>query len=168
MESVWRERAARLSRRRDSGATPQDLAQVVVFQIGDERYGIEISRVAGVVAPVECTPVPGAPHALAGIIEVHGEIRPVLDLRRMLGLESSGEAGEALPVVLIQRRGRQIGLRVDRVEQVRSLPRADLRPAGDGAAGLSTRYLESLTPDTLMLLSADSLFAELSKEAEAA
>jgi purine-binding chemotaxis protein CheW len=161
MEFVWRQRAQRLSRRRDSAATMRELVQVIVFQIGAEQYGIELTRVSGVVAPLECSPVPGAPHALAGIIEVQGEIRPVLDLQRMLGFDASGDVQR---VILLHNRGGQFGLQVDRVDKIRSIPREELSLAGEGgtAAGLSTKFLAFLTP--LMILNTDTLFAELSPE----
>ena len=170
IELVWRRRADRLAQKRDTSAGPQDLLQVLVFYVGAEQYGLELTHVASVIPPVCCTPVPGAPATLAGIIDVQGEIRPVLDFRRMLGLAASaGEpSGETSPVIIFQRKGRRLGLLVDRVETIRSIPRSDLRAAGASQTSLSTRYLESLTPDTLMLLSVDALFAEIPKEGKMA
>jgi chemotaxis signal transduction protein len=166
MESVWRQRAARLASRSARMASPADEVQVIVLRIGAERYGVELTGVAGVLPPVVCTPVPGAPQAVAGIIAVHGEIRPVLDLRRMLGIEQHIAADAPAPVVLLHLKGRQLGLQADRVEQIRSVNRGACRQTGDGC--FPTRYVESLTDDTLMLLKTEALFAELAMGEESA
>ena len=89
MEAVWRARAKRLSQRPDATADGQNVLPVIVLRIGKERYGVDLSDVAEVLPPVRATPVPGAPAVFAGVINVHGEIRPVIDLRRLLGIETA-------------------------------------------------------------------------------
>jgi purine-binding chemotaxis protein CheW len=163
-EAVWRLRATRLSRRPLSATVGQDKLQALVLEVGDERYGIELADVAEVLEPVHCTPVPGAPPTIAGVINVHGEIRPVLDLARVLGIEVTAGGGLAR-VILLRRQGREMGLKVDRVQQTRWIASAELRPADSGHADLSARFLRAVTGDTLMLLSTEALFVELSKEA---
>ena len=163
-EAVWRLRAARLSRRPAAAAGGLNKQQVLVFQIKNERYGIELADVAEVLAPVHCTPVPGAPPAIAGVINVHGEIRPVLDLARLLGVEVIA-CGGLTRAVLLRWKGREMGVKVDRVQQTRWIAAAELRPAGSGHTDLSVRFLKAVTEDTLMLLRTEALFAELSKEA---
>ncbi|HEY3738332.1 MAG TPA: chemotaxis protein CheW [Bryobacteraceae bacterium] len=165
-EAIWRKRAIRLASRASTETTAGDDVRVLVFAIGAERYAVELTSVASVLAPVVSTPVPGAPAAVAGIIAVNGEIRPVLDLRRMLGMEPRGNADVPAPVVLLHRKGRQLGLLADRVEQIRSIRRDACRPTGEG--GLPARFVESLTDDTLLLLKPEALFQELLRGEEAA
>ena len=168
MESVWRRRAVWLSRRTVSSPAGQDELRVIVLKIGDERYGIELASVAEVLPAVCCTPVPGAPPAVAGVINAYGEIRPVIDLRSLLGVAHGTQSGAPSPVILLRKHGRLLGLKADRVEQVLSIAAGDLRSAGDGLAGLPTRYLAALTKDTLMLLNTDALLADLSLGDESA
>jgi purine-binding chemotaxis protein CheW len=158
MEAEWQRRAVRLSRRPIAAAPNEDQRKVLVLQLGDEQYGIELADVAEVLPAVRCTPIPGAPPALAGVINIHGEIRPVMDLKLLLGLPHS--AGSLpVPVVVLRKRGRQMGLQVDRVEQVRLIDFGRLPSSQD-----TTRYLKGVTVDTLMLLNAEALFTELLKE----
>src|SRR5580658_783747 len=103
METVCRERAHRLSQRVVSAEAGQDSLPVIVLGLGNERagierYGVDLSDVAEVLPPVRATPVPGAAAAFAGVINVHGEIRPVLDLRRFLGMAAS--PSDDAPVIL--------------------------------------------------------------------
>jgi purine-binding chemotaxis protein CheW len=166
METVWRERAARLARRSASVRAPQDELQVMVLRIGDERYCVELSNVVEVLPPIRCTAVPGAPRAIAGVINAHGEIRPVIDLRRLMGIGHPAADAAPGPVILLRKRGRLMGLQADRVEEIRSIASAGMRSTEAGQAGFLTHYLKGLTQDTLMLLNTDALFAELSIEKE--
>jgi purine-binding chemotaxis protein CheW len=135
---------------------------VVVVGIGDERYGVDLGDVAEVLPPTQVTPVPGAPRLFSGVVNVHGEIRPVADLKRLLGI-ATGENDSHAQVILLRKQGREMGLRVDRVEQIRSVASEELRSVDGPDAGLSARYLKGLTRDALMLINTEALFVELRK-----
>jgi CheY-like chemotaxis protein len=89
--------------------------QIVCFQIGDQRYGLDIMRVKEVAFAAPVIAVPGAPAFVAGIVEVHGVYVPLVDLRRRFGV-ASGAAGRLLLVALD---GLIIALAVDRVIDTR-------------------------------------------------
>ncbi len=162
MEAVWRERASRLARRPTTGLAAQDASPVIVLGIGEERYGIDVAEVAEILPPVRATPVPGAAAVLAGVINVHGEIRPVIDLRRWLGIApvEAAAGGELARVVLLRREGREIGLQIDSVEPIRWIGAGDRHSGGNGERGLSA-HIKGSTKDLLMLLSTEALFAQL-------
>jgi chemotaxis signal transduction protein len=157
IEAVWSERASWLSRR--LGATGgEDTIPVVVLGIGSERYGIDLPDVAEVMAPVLPTPVPGAEVLISGVVNVHGEIRPVIDLKRLLGIETAVNS-DLRRVVLLHWQGLEMGLEIDSVEQIRWIGAGDLQSAGNGDS--ASRYIKGSTKDMLMLLSTEALFAEL-------
>lgn len=60
--------------------------QILVFTLDDLSYGIPIYAVIKVYHAVEVMPLPKAPKVVAGIINVKGQIIPVLDIRKILGL----------------------------------------------------------------------------------
>jgi len=162
MEKVWRERAQRLSRRSNPSGAGQSALPMVVVGIGKERYGIAIADVAEVFPPLCPTPVPGAPAAFSGVINVHGEIRPVLDLRRLLGIAAGTEtmrSGAGRRVILLRKDGREMALEIDSVEQIRWIGVAELEAAERREA--SSSPITGSTTDLLMLLSTAALFAEL-------
>jgi chemotaxis signal transduction protein len=159
IETIWRERAKRLSRPPASAGDGKDALQVIVLGIGQERFGVDFRHVAEVLPPVVPTPVPGAAAGFAGVINVHGEIRPVIDLRRVLGLEKVA-GGDLARVILLRKDGLEVGLRIDSVEQIRSIRSGELRPDAVSDAGPSP-YIEGSTEDLLMLLSTEALFREL-------
>jgi chemotaxis signal transduction protein len=158
IEAVWRERANRLSRHA-SVESEGDALQIIVVGVGKEHYGVRLADVLEVLAPVRPTPVPGGAIAIAGVINVHGEIRPVLDLRRVLGLDTILDANPPR-MILLRKSGREIGVQIDSIEQIRRIDLEELEPRASDDASLS-RHIEASTKDLLMLLSTDALFAEL-------
>jgi purine-binding chemotaxis protein CheW len=162
VELVWRERAERLSERPVSAGPAQNAFPVLVLGIAKERYGIDLPDVAEVLPLQRVTPVPGAPAVFAGVINVHGEIRPVIDLRRFLGMEAAKD-GQAR-VILLRKDGRELGLEIDSVEHVRWIGTGELGTAelggGDSEAG-GSQHVKGSTKDLLMLLSTEALFREL-------
>jgi len=169
MEAVWRERANRLSQRPVTAGAGESVLPFLVVGIGKERYGIELPDVAEVLPQVRATPVPGAAEVFAGVINVRGEIRAVLDLRRFLCIEPGSETGlekdtvaQGAParVVLLRRQSRELGLQIDSVEQIRWVGAGDLQAAGNSPVGWS-QHIKGATQDRLMLLSTEALFAEL-------
>jgi len=157
MQAVWRERAARLSKRPAAAGIGQDFRPVMVLGIGAERYGVELRDVGEVLPLVRATPVPGAAAMFAGVINVHGEIRPVMDLRRLLGMDAI-PGGDRARVILLCSEGRQMGLQIDSVEQIRWIGSRDLQ--SDENSGRS-RYIAGSTKDLLLLIDTEALFAEL-------
>jgi purine-binding chemotaxis protein CheW len=157
MEAVWRERASRLSERPAAAEAGQDFRPVMVLGIGAERYAVELRDVQEVLPPVRATPVPGAAAMFAGVINVHGEIRPVMDLRRLLGMDAV-PGGDRPRVIVLCKEGRQMGLQIDSVEQIRWIGSRDLE--ADDNSGRS-RYITGSTKDLLMLINTEALLAEL-------
>lgn len=164
LEAVWRERAKRLSERPVTAAAGQNEIPVLILALSKERYAIDLPDVVEVLAPVRPTPVPGIAAVFAGVINVHGEIRPVLDLRRLLGMPAPAveraDSGPLARVILLRQHGRELGLQIDSVEQIRWIGPAELQRARIGAIAASA-YIKGTTEDMLMLLSTAALFAEL-------
>ncbi len=164
IEAVWRKRANRLSVRPVFVSAGEDARQVIVLGIEMERYGIDIHDVAEVLPQVRITPLPGAPAVFAGVINVHGEIRPVMDLRRLLGMDAVRN-GDPARVIVLRCNGRQMGLQIDSVEQIRRIDPIELESTGGGEAGIAghgtSQYIKASTRDLLMLLNTEALFAQL-------
>jgi purine-binding chemotaxis protein CheW len=59
---------------------------LVVFRLDNQRYALPLAAVERVIRAVEVTPLPGAPPAVVGVIDVRGQVIPVFDLRRRFGL----------------------------------------------------------------------------------
>jgi purine-binding chemotaxis protein CheW len=87
--------------------------------VGGEQYALAVEHVAEVLELSEVTPVPGAPPALLGLLNLRGETLSVVDLASALGLP--GEHRRARLVVASDN-GRRAGLAIDAVLDVATLP----------------------------------------------
>jgi purine-binding chemotaxis protein CheW len=150
LEAAYRERAARLAKVHVRSKPAAAGLPALVFRLNKERYAIELKDVAEVLPLAGCTPVPGSPPEFLGVINLRGELRAVLDLGRLLSL-SANEDGHSGFVLILRRQGREIGLKIDRVEDLLEIRPEELTLPVEG------KYVKALTPDTLMLLDVDAV-----------
>ncbi len=108
--------------------------RMCVVSLGGELFAIDLRNIREVFEVETVTPVPGMPSMLTGVTNLRGTVIPLLDLRASLGL-SIGDV--TLPFAVVIRHGpRQVGVLVDHVPEIRSVPRDHLLPAAhSGPAG---------------------------------
>ena len=94
--------------------------QKVLFYIGKELYGLDISYVRGIEKYVNITPVPNAPDYIEGIINLRGEIIPIFNLRRKFGMEKVRPTEETT-LIISKSQGMPIAFEVDRVAEILTL-----------------------------------------------
>ena len=75
--------------------------QLVVFELADEFYALDIHRVESIIKMQEITSVPHAPAFVDGVINLRGEVLPVVDLRSRFGLDTQEETKETLSLIHI-------------------------------------------------------------------
>jgi purine-binding chemotaxis protein CheW len=116
---VLRQRAGQLAARRT--AELQSTARPgLVFTLCGERFWLPLQGLVEVLPFQHCTPVPGAPANLLGVVNIRGEIRSVLDLMQLLNMPLSGERPPGY-VVLVRHGNAEIGLRVDEVDRIETV-----------------------------------------------
>jgi purine-binding chemotaxis protein CheW len=103
--------------------TAGDEEQLVTMVVDDQLFGIPILRVQDIVEPTQITPVPCAPSAIAGVLNLRGRIVTVIDLRECLGAPPASNE-DRLMSVTVEHDGDLFTLLVDSIGDVRSLPRA--------------------------------------------
>jgi len=104
-----------------------DEDEALVFTVEDKRFALPSSVVARVIRAVFVNPLPGAPAMVMGIINVHGEIVPVMNLRRRLGLpEREIEPDDQF--ILARESGRLVALVCDHIEGLVPLSRSMITP----------------------------------------
>ena len=158
IDEVYRRRARQLARQpvESSGAT----LPVLVFGLGRERYGLELSELAEVFAYRGCTAVPAAPSAVLGVINVRGDIRAVVDLRRLLDLPSE-ENSTAGYVVMMRHHERPIGFRVDTIDGVRRIDLAQVNADAARTSMSRSRFVKARVAGTLILIDTTAALASL-------
>lgn len=128
-EAILRERARELAQARTTAAP--DTVALLPFEVGGERYAVEVTGVHQVLDARLVDPLLGAPRAVIGAIVSRNRPVAVFDLRHLLGLEGRGLVDLAR-VILVDDGGDLFGFAVERVEARVDVPRADLRPVESG------------------------------------
>lgn len=95
--------------------------QYIVVKIGSEQYGIDISYVDNIVRMQKITRVPKAQHYFKGIINLRGEIVPVMSIRRKMGLDDDVFTHASRIIILKMESQAALGIIVDEVKEVVSL-----------------------------------------------
>ncbi len=139
------------------------MKNVVVFALGGERFAVELRWVREVVTLGYVTPVPTAPPAIAGAVNVRGTVTPVIDLTAALGGAaadsnhdpSSARRGDG--AVLVEGEGVTAAIRVANVETVTTL-----------RAGSKPDHLDDGRGHDLPLIDVPGLLAELQTTVAAA
>ena len=103
--------------------TTIDEEQLVTMMVDSQLFGIPILKVQDIVEPDQITPVPCAPGAIAGVLNLRGRIVTVIDLRELLGAGESEQTRQMS--VTVEHKGDLYTLLVDSIGDVRSLPKKD-------------------------------------------
>ena len=100
--------------------------QYIVVKLGTEQYGIDIQYVDNIVRMQSITRVPKAQHYFKGVINLRGEIIPVMSLRLKFGLEDD-EFNNATRIIILKMEAQAaIGIIVDEVKEVVTLEEAEI------------------------------------------
>ncbi len=103
----------------------------LTFRLIKEKYGIEILKIREIIGMVDITPMPQTPTFIKGIINLRGKVIPVIDLRIKFGLDASDYSRESC-MIIVDMKGKQIGLIVDAVHDVIELKQEQIDEASFG------------------------------------
>ncbi|GAB6907511.1 Chemotaxis protein CheW [Desulfosarcina cetonica] len=117
--------------------------QLVGFIIGDELFGVDILSVQEIIRDVAITAIPDSPAFLEGVINLRGNIIPVIDLRKRLKLMAQPKPeDQSLWIIILTVEGRVTGFVVDRVTKVLNVPVSSIKPPPDiVVSGLKRQYI---------------------------
>jgi len=101
--------------------------KVVVFRVGKEEYAVSISAVQEVGPWSQPTPVPEAPPMVEGVINLRGDIIPVMDLGRLFRTARSKDLADSKTIVM-EVDGHRAGFVVDDVTEVQTVSPGDVAP----------------------------------------
>lgn len=104
-----------------------ELVQLTAFRVGEEEYVVDIMRVREIIRPLPITKVRKGPRFVEGVINLRGEVIPIVDLRRRFELPIHEGAGRKIIILTIE--GRVLGLIVDTVTEVVRAPKSAIRRA---------------------------------------
>jgi len=115
----------------------------LTFSIGNESYGIEVRYVTEIVGIQTITDMPEFPEYVKGIINLRGKIIPVMDVRLRFRKEPKAY-NDRTCVIIIDIKALSIGLIVDTVSEVITIPEQDMVEPPKMNKGMSNRYIKNL------------------------
>jgi purine-binding chemotaxis protein CheW len=140
--------------------TGNDSMQLVSFKLGDETYGIEITKIREIILVGDITQVPETPHYIMGLINLRSAVIPVIDLRARFGLAESELTPESR-IMVLNVAERTIGIMVDAVSEVLRVSGDQICETPATVASLGNEYMTGLVrleEQLLILLDVDKLF----------
>lgn len=116
--------------------------QPVVFKLNNEIYGVDITHVNGIEREQAIIRVPNTSSTIKGIINLRGEVIPVIDLKAKFGAESRNTKDTEL--IIVNLKTGMLALEVDGVEEIQNIDTANIVDMPAIAKGEGVEYFESI------------------------
>ena len=127
--------------------------QLVVFELANESYGLDIADVESIIKLQSITVVPNAPSFVEGVTNLRGIVLPVIDLRKRFGLPQS-EPTKDTRIVVVDAGGSNVGMIVDAVTEVLRVSDATIEPPSPLVITVSSTFITGIAKmdDKLVIL----------------
>ena len=116
----------------------------LTFALGSEEYGLEILKVREIIGYMDITQVPQTPGYVTGVINLRGQVIPVVDLRAKFGMDSCEPTDETCIIVVeITQDGNGIstGIVVDRVQEVLDIVGEQIEDSPQFGGNVDTQFI---------------------------
>ncbi len=129
----------------------------LTFALGSEEYGLEILKVREIIGYMDITAVPQTPHHVKGVINLRGQVIPVIDLRAKFGMETADVTEETCIIVVEISQGARTfstGIVVDHVQEVLDIDGGDIEDAPQFGSSVDTDFILGMgkIEDTVKIL----------------
>ncbi len=118
--------------------------QFVTFSLAAEHYGIDVRQIFEFIAFKGFTRIPNVPEFISGVINLRGTIVPVIDLRLRFGVEARPVDGSTV-IIIVGVHGKTIGLVVDAVDDVITLPGSMIQPSESLSRSFRSDFIEGIS-----------------------
>lgn len=115
----------------------------LTFHLAAENYGIEVRHVIEIIGVQKITQVPDMPPFVRGVINLRGQVIPVMDMRLRFNLQPR-EYDQRTCIVVTQVAEQTMGLVVDSVNEVVDIPQSQVEPPSAQSAGSAGSYVKGL------------------------
>jgi purine-binding chemotaxis protein CheW len=113
----------------------------LIFRLGPEEFGIEIGNVVEIFSSQKIYEVPEMESYISGVINIRGEVVPLLDLRRRFGLKPAPKKERT---VLVRTRAETLGLTVDEVKEILDFDDPEITKPPTIFKGLAAEFMVGL------------------------
>ena len=135
--------------------------KLAVFLLRDQPYAIDIMKIKQIIRPLKISRLPRAPEFLEGVINLRGVVIPVIDMRKRFSMPER-EDDEETKVIIASVERKIVGIIVDEVTEVISVPKSEIQPPPKVVRGVESDYLLGVCKykdDILMMLNLDEILS---------
>ena len=138
--------------------------QLVTFHLGEELYGVNIMDVKEIVRLQNVRVIPNAPYYVEGIINLRGEIIPIIDLHKRFKIQTATKTEDIEMeggFIILSIEGNKIGIIIDKVERVVTVKGEEVKEPPQMLSGIGTEYIEGVAREDsgyLIMLNTHKLF----------
>lgn len=153
--AILKDRALRLSKERAKPLKTKTL-DMFEFKLENETYGIEISYISKVHFLKDLTYLPGMPPHVLGIINVHGVILPVIDLRILFEFQTHNLA-HANSVIVVTVEESTFGILINEALGVMKISVDNIEPTLPTLTGVREKFTQGISFDNVIILNPQKL-----------
>jgi len=117
--------------------------QFVTFSIGSEDYGIDIKKVQEITAFKDLTVLPNTPNYIKGILNLRGNVIPIMDPRVRFGLEEKTFDKKSV-IIIFKSNNKTIGMIVDKISDVLTIDKENIEDTPEMAMNIDTSLLSGV------------------------
>ncbi len=117
--------------------------KVIVFQLKDEEYGVEVNQVRSIERMQHITRVPRTPDFVKGVINLRGVVTPIIELRNRFGIDEV-ESNDSTRIIIVAVGDMEVGLIVDAANDVVDIPNDIIEPPPEVVGGIEVEYLRGV------------------------
>ncbi|MHC4532964.1 MAG: chemotaxis protein CheW [Planctomycetota bacterium] len=125
-------------------AIMENEGKYLTFALGAEEYGLEILKVREIIGYMDITAVPQTPHYIKGVVNLRGQVIPVIDLRAKFGMQAT-EVTEETCIIVVETSGSShkfsTGVVVDHVQEVLDIAGENIEEAPQFGSAVNTDFI---------------------------
>jgi len=125
------------------GTTDNDISQYITFIANGQEFATNIMAIREIRGWTDTTPLPHVPHYVRGVINLRGNVLPVLDLKAKLNLGIT-DATPKHVIIVVTDGHRTAGVLVEAVSDIITLSAADIQPPPDVMQNTQNQYIEGI------------------------
>ena len=145
----------------EQAKTESNRLEFLTFTLGDEHYGLDIMKVKEIRGYEPVTKIANAPPFIKGVLNLRGDIVPIVDLRLKFSV-GSAVYNEFTIVIMLHIGERIVGIVVDAVSDVVNIDVEDIKPPPEFGVAFDSQYLHGLAPineNMIILLNIEKLIS---------
>lgn len=123
-----------------NGLVAREEMKVIVFQLMDKEYAIEVDVVESIEKLISITKVPRTPSYVYGVINLRGLVTPIVDLRERFGLEVK-PLDDTSRIIIVSMEDFEVGLIVDDANDVIDIPMTSIEPQPEVVGTIESEFI---------------------------